>query len=932
MTTPFVTPLRTLQMRVRPLQSPGRRAVNLILMAVLRIGASITVGSCLRPFRSPTGKSAHPTALLATLILSLCFLSPMTASEQQSRFFDQLRSRQLYSPAERYCLEELARKDLPPHQRIELAYELSRTLAQHALVVPQEQQAELWMRSRQVLDEARKVVGEHQRTLLLDLQAGFIPCAQGQAIRWQLELTPEDAALRKQALTLLGTGIETLKALEPVIKAKIRAPVPKGIQPQDLLTPPELRSLLGTLQFELGQAYYEQAGLLDSGDADRFSAIDAAEDWLRHAANSDRAGEFGQTCQVLMAGCLRLKINAPNALRILDQVDAAKPSQAIADQVTAERARVLMMQKNVADAADLLTKALKNRQPQPGELVALRVQVLIELWRAATEKQAHSLAKELDEALDHQLEILKVTNPGYWPAYCESLIMNARDARSLGTELAEQVRRAKGLYAAKQIPAAIAAYAAASSSAATSGKPDLAFDLAYTRGSIEIEAGLFADAVRTFEDVAQLSPKNPRIADARFLAAYALGQVYYAQPSKGNREAYIAALENQRQYFAEHPTAGEATWLLGQLEEKRLQNSAAIRLYQEVPPGHARAAAAAAASARCYDLVITRLRELKQPTEKWEADAAEKLSAALPVDAKRTKLTEDQATLALHWSNILLQSREPAFERADQLLEWITRSADAQLIEKTPSRSKPKVDGLRDPAELAGSSQTAKTQPPKSSRWQELKRVAARLRVVSLAGQGRLPEAEQSLLSLAETGPSELLTIISGLSKLVAQAQDKPRYELGELQLKAALKLVAQRDKLSPADQRRLDQCVVEAYVAAGRYEEALEPYRALVQANPKDPAALANLAQLLLKFGQPARTAEAQGVWKKLEGMSKPGTTMWFEARWNMARCDLLTGQPDKALKLIKVTKVLYPDPKDNDLKQRFEKLQKECEAAIKK
>jgi TolA-binding protein len=870
---------------------------------------------------------------VTVILLCVFLLAPAGASEQQARFFEQLRARQLFGLAERYCLEELNRTELPPHQRIQTAYELSRTLAQHALVVPYEEQAEYWTRATLVLDQARKAVGDHQRTLLLDLQAGFIPCAEAQALRWQLELTPEDAALRKTALDLLSTGIEILSALEPVIKEKIVKPVRKDILPRDKFGPPELRELLGSLQFELGQAYFEQAGLLSTTNAERFTAIDQAEKWLGVAARSDRSSEISQTCQIQLAGCARLKINAPLAFRLLDQVDAAKPVQTIADQSTAERARVLMMQKQPADAADLLTKALKNRQPQPGELVALRIQVLIDLWRAATEKQAHALAKELDAELDKQLETLKATNPGYWPVYCEALIATARDARSLGAELADQIR----LYAAKRIPEAVAVYVAASTSAASSGKPDLAFDLSYTRGSIEVEAGFFAAAAGSFADAVAFAPKNARVADAKFLAAYALGQVYSAQPSKGNREAYITALETQRAAYPEHATAGEATWLLAQLEEKRLQNSAAVRLYQEIPSGHARAGAAAAASARCYDLIITRLRELKQPAEKWEAEAETKLIALLPKEEKRSKLTEDQAALAVHLANIFLQSAQPAFDKADRLLEWIIRSARANSVETTSGRAKPSNDGLQDPAESGNSEAATTPRRPKDarptvSRWQELMRVATQLRVVSLAGQGRLPEAELSLESLSETSPTELLTIISGLSKLVAQAQDKPRHELGELQLNAALALKAQRDQLSASDQRRLDQCIVEAYVAAGRYTEAVEPYRLLAQASPKDPVILANLAQLLLRFGQPARTEEAQGVWKKVEGLAKPGSNLWFEVRLNLARCHLMLGQPDKGLKLIQVTKVLYPEPKSKDLSDRIEKLLQECKAATQK
>lgn len=872
------------------------------------------------------------------VVIALLWLSPLRASEQQTKFFEQLRNRQLFGLAERYCLEELNRAELPAHQRIELAYEFSRTLVQHALVVPREEQAELWNRSRQVLEQTRALVGSHERVLLLDLQAGFIPCTQGQSLKWQLELTPEDVAVRKQALSLLSTGIETLSDLETTIKQKIVNPVDKKILPRDKFTAPELRFLLATLQFELGQAYFEKAGLLDSADADRFSAIDQAQKWLSAAASADRNSEFGQTCQILLAGCARLEIDAPRALKLLDAVDAANPNQAISDQAVAERARILMMQRLPGDAANLLTKSLKNRQSQPGELVALRIQVLIELWMAATEKQAHALAKELDAELDHQLDTLKITNPGYWAIYCETLIATARDSRSLGAELADLVRKARGLYAAKQIPESIKAYAQASQSAMKSGKPDLAFETAFTKGSIEVDAGLFAEAAQSFSELAEAAPQNPRTVDARFLAAYALGRVYYAQPTKANREAYQQALVGQRRDYPDHSTHGEATWLMAQLEEKRLQNSAALKLYQEIPRTHSRGPAAAAASARCYDLIITRLRELKQSAIKWEADAEAKLMALLPEDNRRAVLSEEQATLALHLSNILLQSSNPAFERADRLLEWITRSAEIQLPDDAASDPpKKSTQGQSDPVGQGDASDptrsnTAKTDAANVDRWRELLRVATRLRVVSLAGQGRLEEAERSLLGLASTSPGELLAIISGLSKLVAQAQDKPRHQLGELQLKVALSLKAQRDQLPAGEQRRLDQCIVEAYIAAGRYEEALEPYRALVRVAPKDSVAMANLAQLLMKVGKAARYEEALGFWKKVEELSKLESPAWFDARLNQAQCELAVGRANKGLRLIQVTKALHAEPKDAELKKRMEQLQKECEAAMKK
>ena len=645
--------------------------------------------------------------------------------------------------------------------------------------------------------------------------------------------------------------------------------------------------------------------MLATTNADRLGTIQEAERWLGMALNADRSGETGLTSQVLLAGCARLRIEASRALRLLDDVEQDAPSAAIRDQVIAERARIFLMQKKPVDAADLLTSTLKTRKNPPGELVSLRIQVLIEMWQAAEAKQSSELAAELRTSIDQQLERVRVTNPGYWAAYCETLVTQARESRTLGADLAELLRRARGLYSAKQIPAAIVAYAAGSQAAKQAGHDDLALDLTYTKGSIEIEAAQYAEALQTFRQLVAEYPRHVRTPDAHFLAVYAAGQIYAAKGTKPNREVYTALLEAQRREYSQHPTSGEATWLQGQLEEKRLQNSAALRLYQQIPATHARAAIAAAASARCYDRLLQRLRELKLPTQEWEQEAIDRLPKLLP-EGRKDLLTDNQAVLALHLSNIVLQSSNPDFETTDRWLEWVTRSANATKTD----RPRP--------------NETSSATP---SHWDEYSRAAAKLRVVSLAGQGKFPEAEKTLSEVAASNPSELLSIIDGLSKLVAQAQDKPQHNLGELQLRAALNLKTQRAQMTPADQQRLDRCVAEAYVAAGRYEQALEPFRELLKARPQDPDLTTSFAQLLMKFGQQARTEEAQRLWKRLESQHKSGSRGWFDARYQFIRCELDLGNPDKALKLIGVTKVLFPQLGGPDIQQRFKSLQEACE-----
>jgi len=67
--------------------------------------------------------------------------------------------------------------------------------------------------------------------------------------------------------------------------------------------------------------------------------------------------------------------------------------------------------------------------------------------------------------------------------------------------------------------------------------------------------------------------------------------------------------------------------------------------------------------------------------------------------------------------------------------------------------------------------------------------------------------------------------------------------------------------------------------------------------------------------------------LWKRLESEHKSGSRGWFDARYQFIRSELDLGNPDKALKLIGVTKVLFPQLGGPDIQQRFQSLQEACE-----
>jgi hypothetical protein len=53
-----------------------------------------------------------------------------------------------------------------------------------------------------------------------------------------------------------------------------------------------------------------------------------------------------------------------------------------------------------------------------------------------------------------------------------------------------------------------------------------------------------------------------------------------------------------------------------------------------------------------------------------------------------------------------------------------------------------------------------------------------------------------------------------------------------------------------------------------------------------------------------------------------KPGSLEWLDARWHVIRCCRRLGEQAEADKLLKVTKLLYPDLGGEAMRTRFDEL----------
>jgi len=372
--------------------------------------------------------------------------------------------------------------------------------------------------------------------------------------------------------------------------------------------------------------------------------------------------------------------------------------------------------------------------------------------------------------------------------------------------------------------------------------------------------------------------------------------------------------------YPDESEAGEATWLLGQLSERQKHFIEALERYAAIPAKHARRDEAWAAIARCHERLIARLRAEKKPT----ADAEEAAIAQLVPAAKA----------------ILDLTTAPEFDRSDpkskiQNPKSKIHDDDPLASQAAPANAaplkRPHAELLvrlarllleRQPADYKAADRLLE-HVITTARDGEWLKAAEQLRVVSLTGQRRIDEAERLLDSLEEAGPDELLTLLDGLTAVAAHCDAGTQRLVAELQLRALQGLaVSPQRELSAAQRLRLLRTRAEAFTATGQTSKAIAASQQLLEKSPRDATLLRSIAELCESLESTDGFKQAKSLWRRLEAVLKAGSTEWLDARWHVIHCCQKLGEQTEAEKLLKVTKLLYPDLGGPAMRAKFEGL----------
>ena len=859
------------------------------------------------------------------MLIAACLLAPIfylpffacpAANLQADDFYEKLRQRQLFGLVESDCLRRLAATSISERDRGELILELSRTYTAHAWHTAGSEQDDLWQRASRLLVEHLTRTTATPRRELFETQLSLIELGRAEMSLAQSELRPEDRHVREHGRKSVEAAIEQLQLLEK----SLGQPVSKTTT-ADKLSLFERRTLSQQIRFRLGIARLTQAKLVADLPADRATSLLAADEWLLPLAQGPINERLTWESQLSLAEVARCRGDADRANKVLlafEKTVAEDTPLELRERFVIERLRGMLAKRQPAEAAAWLIEQRRSGVLKPAaassapigspEVAYWQIAIELAVSQLATERGDAKLASELWDRLTSEVEELRRSDGGYWSARATLDWQREQDVRQFGRELAELVRKARNGFSTLPPNESLRrfddAIAVARQRPPSIEATRLLLELRDSRGSLLFQAQRFEDAASAFRELAE-APHHERSAATHLLWAFCLGKQFESDPTDARRADFIATLSSLRERHADPPEAAEAAWLLGQTWERQQRWLEAIESFASVPEKHARYDEAWAGVARCHEKNLQRLRADGKPTTDAEEGAIKQLmpiataiiqasgaaSAPRPTDDTPNGRGADALPLAMNaarsellvrLARLLLEKQPADDKRADQLL--------AAVIAQSQER-----DWLR---------------------------AAKQLRVVSLAGQRRIDEADRMIESLEASGPDELLALLDGLTSVAARSDAGTQRLVAELQLRASESLTESVAKLSDSQRVRLLKARAEAFSATGQPSKAIAVYQQLVEKSPRDPKLLRTAAELFESLDSTAGNQQAKAAWRKLEGVLKAGSIEWLDARWHVIRCCRKLSESAEADKLRKVTKLLYPDLGGDAMRAKFEDL----------
>ena len=848
------------------------------------------------PFRPGRARSRVRRVLAGGLAVLLAFApggaargdEPLSSEQQMAAG---LRSRMLYDLADRYCDEQLARKELAAVDQANLWVEKVQTQMARAIQTPPSERPEAWNRARQLAESFAAENPGHPRQLLVRVQAGLASLAEARLVLQELAVQAGPANGRADALERLRAARSEFEEILRELREALPA-APTRRDDSGRLTSLQLQALQANLEFQIGTCHLLRGELYDASQmADRLDAFSSAEKSFESVLRvTDAEGGLWYSVQLERVEVARLLGERREAGQRLGNLDVAKLPSNLRPGYWEQKLELATTLGEIRKQLEQVA-SLVERNPQL-ELAGLRA-----VLRAAALADEKERNRWLDSAAEWTRQI-ETRYGGYWGRLAELTLVGATgsEANSPVTPVAPATPPANSSAGAIEI------LIRTGDNAAREQRGEDALR-AWRKAIATAQAGPHSEAVwrmvlqahlkvarileerKAFREAADellkgvgLQPQNELAPWLQLQAAWCV-----AQTATGSSEAlseYRRLLEQHVQQYPQAATLNPALLWLARLEGTAGNYRRAADLYLRVDSACEQAVAAAAELERVSRVYLESLSEQPDRARSEARSLSDAIVAKFSAATSGKLVAGSEATRGLLLTAGAIGLRYDTLKPA-QLAEWLGNS-------------------------LVGIS----GEEP----WRQ---VASAYQLAALAAdEQQRGRALELVRSLGEAGPLE-----TALDLLEPVAARHPVANPVRLAVIERLLQVAGEGAADPSD-LRLRQAAI--WEAAGEEAKALASLEQLAEQLPRRLDVQLRLARALAR--NPERQTAALSQWRRVSAGVKDRSDEWYEAKYQVARLLLESGQKAEAKKLLDYLSVVPPGWSDSKWKQQFDALYARC------
>ena len=178
--------------------------------------------------------------------------------------------------------------------------------------------------------------------------------------------------------------------------------------------------------------------------------------------------------------------------------------------------------------------------------------------------------------------------------------------------------------------------------------------------------------------------------------------------------------------------------------------------------------------------------------------------------------------------------------------------------------------------------------------------------------QAILSGAEESKRLVAKANAMPFSPTVVKQTLLLIDRMDASK-QIGEIKLAIAEDAIS--DSKDPRASEQFLLSKASAMVMIGKRDQAIAMFKQLLGNDSKNLSVLLGLARI-------STGDDALKLWRSIASRTKPQSSAWFEAKYNVAKLLHETGKNTEAAKMLKYIKAVPPGWEDSELKDEFERL----------